>query len=91
MSIHNDLIDRLVEAGSIGLDLSPGDPLAEEAAKEIKKLTEEIQKLRKALASIKCPSCQGSGKQPDPYPYDDCPCSGCKGTGIHPVASEALK
>ena len=82
--IMKNLVERLREAGSKGLDMSPGDPLANEAA-------DEIEKLRKSLASIPCPSCQGFGKSPDEYDPPNTPCGGCKGAGIHPIAIEALK
>lgn len=39
------LVQRLREAGSTGLDLSPGDPLCIEAADEIERLEREIQEI----------------------------------------------
>jgi DnaJ-class molecular chaperone len=41
------------------------------------------EKIRAMLKDIKCPSCYGSGKSPDPYDPPDEKCFGCKGTGIH--------
>ena len=38
-NVDDDLLRRLDEAGSTGLDLSPGDQLAAEAAAEIRRLS----------------------------------------------------
>ncbi len=38
----DDLMRRLKEAGSVGLDMSPGDPLCMEAYQKIKELEDEI-------------------------------------------------
>ena len=40
-----DLIIRLYQAGSIGADLSPGDPLCTEAAHALESLQEQIHRL----------------------------------------------
>ena len=40
-----NLLKRLDEAGNTGLDLSPGDPVCAEAAKEIRRLTRKIKRL----------------------------------------------
>ncbi len=37
-----DLMRRLKEAGTVGLDLSPGDPLCMEAYERIEELEEEL-------------------------------------------------
>ena len=60
--VVNDLMRRLKEAGSTGLDLSPGDPLCMEAYERIKKLEEELdyippnvrKKYREIKAVIDC-------------------------------------
>ena len=39
------LVERLREAGSTGLDLSPGDPLCAEAADEIERLLAQFDEL----------------------------------------------
>lgn len=43
----NDLVKRLREAGSIGLDLSPGNLLSMEAAVEIERLLSALRKFGK--------------------------------------------
>jgi len=82
--MKEDLLKRLYEDGAMGCDFSLGNPNSKEAA-------EEIEKLRAALRSIQCPSCHGDGKSPDPFDREGRPCFGCKGTGIHPTAREALE
>lgn len=42
----SDLLTRLSQAGSVGLDLSPGDPLCAEAAFEIGRLRVEVEDCR---------------------------------------------
>jgi hypothetical protein len=43
---RKSLLKRLDEAGATGLDLSPGDPLAKEAAAEIRRLNKIIKMLQ---------------------------------------------
>lgn len=47
------LLDRLDSAGRTGLDLSPGDPLAAEAAVAIRELLDGVKELNNALETIK--------------------------------------
>jgi organic radical activating enzyme len=47
------LLDRLDSAGRTGLDLSPGDPLAAEAAAAIRELLDGAKELNTALETIK--------------------------------------
>jgi hypothetical protein len=49
----SDLVKRLVAEGSQGLDGSPGDPLALEAAHRISDLESENAELRRALCAAK--------------------------------------
>ena len=46
---EEDIVDRLNEAGCVGLDGSPGDPLYREAAVEIRELRAEVEGLRATL------------------------------------------
>lgn len=47
--MDDDLLKRLREAGSTGLDLSPGDPLVAEAAEEIAHLRTALARAAKVL------------------------------------------
>lgn len=65
----------------------------------------EVDRLRKALQQWKCPSCGGTGtyqqlgrhqkegkrKAPEGKWPDRVICKKCNGTGLHPVADEALR
>ncbi len=51
----NDLMKRLKEAGSIGLDMSPGDPLCMEALVEIEKMEKALQLVYDLLENQKGP------------------------------------
>ena len=46
----NALLKRLDDAGGIGADLSPGDPLARDAADAIRDLLTEIENIYQDLA-----------------------------------------
>ena len=45
----NDLMRRLKESGSVGLDLSPGDPISMEAYDEIESLRKIIKECARLL------------------------------------------
>jgi DnaJ-class molecular chaperone len=55
-----------------------------------------IQVLQEALRQWKCPSCGGSKVYPQKgwvagvFVSQEVPCKICAGTGLHPIASEAL-
>lgn len=44
--MYEQLLKKLDDAGNIGADLSPGDPMAREAAEVIRELLDEVQHWR---------------------------------------------
>lgn len=71
-----DLVSRLKVAGSTGLDLSPGDPLAWDAAECLEAALPFLRAHAKS-----CEACEGSGEKivghaPDDYWSE--PCVHCK-------------
>jgi hypothetical protein len=51
--MHNALKKKLLEAGSVGLDMSPGDPLALEALEAIKSCETRIKELKLEIVNLK--------------------------------------
>lgn len=71
-----DLVSRLYAAGSTGLDLSPGDPLALDAAECLEQALPYLRRLTRH-----CEDCEGAGEiivghAPDDYWSE--PCQHCK-------------
>lgn len=50
---REDILERLIEAGSAGLDYSPGDPLAKDAVKLIKNLLLHLQENMNEVKALK--------------------------------------
>lgn len=82
------LDDAEIEVIQEYLEHDQGHQKAIEYRETALNLLRDLQATRAALRQWKCPDCRGVGKpQPSSYGTD---CFACNGTGLHPVASEAL-